>query len=53
MGLIVALAVGITAAQWWLAVGAFVAYVAWTYVRIPLERRRRIRGFESGGGDHE
>lgn len=55
VGLIVALAVGISASQWWLVVGAYGAYVIWMYVRIPLERRQRMRGFNGGnwGGDQE
>lgn len=38
---IVALGVSLLAGWYWIAAGTLVAYVVWTWVRIPLERRTR------------
>jgi hypothetical protein len=43
---LVVLAVSITWDWWAVSVGTFVGYVIWTFIRIPLERRKRLRGFE-------
>lgn len=42
---IVVLAVSLTWNWTAVAVGTFVGYVIWTFIRIPLERRKRERGF--------
>lgn len=51
-----ALVAGVLANIPWLYVGTFCAYVAWTFARIPIERGRRLRGFDptwtrKGGDD--
>lgn len=47
----VVLAVSVATSWWAGAVGCFVGYVIWTFIRIPIERRARLRGF--GGGFDE
>jgi hypothetical protein len=41
----VVLAVSVATSWWAGAVGCLVSYIAWTFVRIPIERRARLRAF--------